>query len=321
MATASLATLQAKALDSNTHHEGRMFYVCGRDRYRQIQRNNNYAPKTLKGNQRISSVPGQWGVVASRAGAARAFDICFVLDYMGAIPEHIGKILCLSDEHVVGYPDCADALGTSGVTLVFDDIEGGVFPGFPKKTLVDPSLIEYRDNPSSHWHKIIWKGEAPHAYVEYADKTALVEAYDAAINEIDKSLSQSKIKYWSFRNKAKLARTLSYGRDLAEGLEDFEAQLYPGRASRFDFPCEFVYKPNEEQAAHTVEKLLSPMDATLRIWSSTLRENGLALDFGSLELDNEEKMGRILETGRIFGIDFALSAHFDAGVPVEDILA
>ena len=63
------------------------------------------------------------------------------------------------------------------------------------------------------------------------------------------------------------------------------------------------------------------MDATLRIWSSTLRENGLALDFDSLELDNEEKMGRILETGRIFGIDFALSAHFDAGVPVEDILA
>ena len=321
MTRASLDTLQAKALDDNTAtHEGRLFYTVGKDRYHQCTRNNERAPKTLKGNRRLSDTPGQWGVVASKEGALRAFDICFALEYVGAIPEHVGKILCLSCEHVLKEGD-VQALSEASVTLVFDDVEGGIFPKLEEKPLVDSSLIGYRAGKKmlSIYNKIIWKGEVPDEYIEYAERGVFNDAYAIEINQIDTSLRKLGAKFWGMESKVKLVKTLSYGYFTAEGFEDLVSR--PHYASYTNFPCEFEYDPDVENAKKKCHEKLAPMGAILKIWSTILRENCLLLDLEDFDANDQESVDKILNTGKMFGIDHAVKAYYDAGVPVDDILA
>ena len=63
------------------------------------------------------------------------------------------------------------------------------------------------------------------------------------------------------------------------------------------------------------------MNATLRIWAEILRENCLMLDLREFDPSDEQKISKFLETGKIFGVDSAMRAYYEAGVPVDDILA
>ena len=322
MAIASLDTRQAKALDNNTvSHEGRLFYAVGKPYYDQCYRNNHQAPKTLKGNRRLADTPGRWGVVASKHGANVAFAICFALDYVGAIPKDVGKILCLSSDHVFEGHGEPEELTEAGVTLLFDDIDGGVFPGFDGKAVVDVSMIEYRPGyRTTANYDLVWKGETPAEYIDYAERTAFNEAYSYEINQIDACLKQLGARFWGMDSKVEFVKKLSYGYFDGGGLDKLsrECSTY---SSYTRFPCRFEYESDVEGARKTCHEILAPMNATLRIWAEILRENCLMLDLREFDPSDEQKISKFLETGKIFGVASAMRAYYEAGVPVDDILA
>jgi hypothetical protein len=167
---------------------------------------------------------------------------------------------------------------------------------------------------------ILWKGKIPETYIDYIDRSTFNKAYSIEINQIDAIMKQLGAKFWSMNSKIAFVKALSYGY-----FDDTElcelSSIGPHFANYERFPCRFEYEGDEAAAQKLCREKLAPMKAVLQIWAEILKENCLMLDLREFDPADDIKVSKFLKVGQIFGVDSAMQAYYDCGVPVEDILA
>lgn len=252
-----------------------------------------------------------WGVVAA-ASQNIAFEVAEVLDCCEAVPGGIGYIACFSDRFALEAlkEHEKELFGKAGATLLFDG--AGTFETEP---LVANDCLNYdkivlRASPYRE-SSYEWYGKVPASYIANEERRAKGDALCDAIDSFVYDCTEYGVDTaeWCVESTLELVRELSHGR-----LEPLDLEQPAYREPK----VKCGYRASQDPYDAEYGGLFKPYLDVVRLWTGTLEHYGVMICEYAIEAGKDTS--GLLELGGILGIDNAMDAYFEHGIPMEDVL-